>query len=78
MPFTLKTEKDNRLNFLDITIIKNKDEFKYKIYRKSTTTDTIIHTDSHRSTTKKWPPTTIALSTDYLQYLLKLTIFRKN
>jgi hypothetical protein len=44
--FTLEREKDNKLNFLDITITRTANELFYDIYRKHTTTDTIIPYDS--------------------------------
>jgi hypothetical protein len=43
--FTLEQEKENRINFLDITIIKD-EKMTFNIYRKPTTTDTIIPNDS--------------------------------
>lgn len=76
MQFTLKSEKDNMLNFLDITIIKDKDKFKYKTYMKPTVTDTTIHTDSNHPTNQKismYPQTQTTHN-----FLLKPTIFRKN
>lgn len=45
MKFTLEEEKENRVNFLDITITKNDDNLSFGIYRKPTTTDTIIPND---------------------------------
>ena len=47
LKFTLEREKDNKLNFLDITIEKTNTGFSYNIYRKATTTDTIIPMDSN-------------------------------
>ena len=47
LQFTLELEKDNKLNFLDITIEKTNTGFSYNIYRKATTTDTIIPMDSN-------------------------------
>jgi len=44
--FTLEQEQDNRINFLDITIIKNQDKLSLDIHRKPTTTDTVIDNDS--------------------------------
>jgi hypothetical protein len=46
MKFTLEQEQDNRINFLDITVIKNQDRLSFDIYRKPTTTDSIIPNDS--------------------------------
>jgi len=45
LKFTLEQEKENRINFLDITIIKD-EKMSFNIYRKPTTTDTIIPIDS--------------------------------
>ena len=42
--FTLETETDNRLNFLDLTVIRHMDNLKFKIYRKPTTTDAVSYT----------------------------------
>ena len=44
--FTLEQETDNKLNFLDITIIKVADRISFYIYRKPTTTEVIIPNDS--------------------------------
>ena len=44
--FTLEKEKNNKINFLDITIIKNPEGLTFEIYRKPTTTDLIIPNDS--------------------------------
>ena len=46
LKFTLEQEKDGTLNFLDISISKTNNKFSYGIYRKPTTTDTIIPNDS--------------------------------
>jgi hypothetical protein len=46
MMFTMEKERDNTINFLDITIKKESDKFEYSIYRKHTTTDIIIPSDS--------------------------------
>ena len=45
LKFTLELEKDNKLNFLDVTLEKTNTHFSYNIYRKPTTTDTIISMD---------------------------------
>jgi hypothetical protein len=46
LKFSLELEADNRLNYLDLTLIKNATGFSYEIYRKPTATDTIIPRDS--------------------------------
>jgi hypothetical protein len=52
MNFTLEEEKDNKTNFLDITISKENHSFSFNMYRKPTTTDTIILCNSSRFITK--------------------------
>ena len=47
--FTMETEVNNELNFLDLTITKQHNNLKFGIYRKPTTTDVTIHADSHLS-----------------------------
>ena len=44
--FTLKMEGNNRINFLDVTILQHLNVIESKIYRKPTTTGCIIPTDS--------------------------------
>nr|XP_022905894.1 uncharacterized protein LOC111417759 [Onthophagus taurus] len=51
--FTLETEQDNRINFLDITIIKTDNELQFKIFRKKTQTDIVIPQDSNHEYTHK-------------------------
>jgi hypothetical protein len=46
MKFTIEKERDNRINFLDVTIAKEHDKLTFDIYRKPTTTDSIISYDS--------------------------------
>jgi hypothetical protein len=46
LKFTMEKEKENKLDFLDITIQKDQGKLKFDIYRKPTTTDTIIPNDS--------------------------------
>jgi hypothetical protein len=46
LTFSMEQEKDNKLNFLDITITKDANKLTYEIYRKPTTSDTIIPKDS--------------------------------
>ena len=45
--FTLELEKDSKLNFLDISLTKTSNRISYDIYRKPTTTDTVIPNDSY-------------------------------
>lgn len=51
--FTLEEEKNNSLNFLDLTISKQDNHFTFKIYRKPTCTDQTIHADSHHPYSQK-------------------------
>jgi hypothetical protein len=44
--FTVEMEQDNKLNFLDLTISKTAEKFSFNIFRKPTTSDTIIPNDS--------------------------------
>jgi len=46
MTFTIEEEKENRINFLDITISKENDNLSFDIHGKPTTTDTVIPNDS--------------------------------
>ena len=45
LSFTMEMEKENSINFLDLSISKHNGTFDFKIYRKPTTTDTIIPSD---------------------------------
>ena len=51
--FTLETEVNNKLNFLDLTITKIDKKFQYQIYRKPTTTDLTINAESHHPLSQK-------------------------
>ena len=42
MKFTIESEVDDKINVLDITIMKEQDKLAFNIYRKPTTTDSII------------------------------------
>jgi hypothetical protein len=46
LKFTREVEVDKKLNYLDLTIIRNHNSLKFQIYRKPTTTDSIIPRDS--------------------------------
>jgi hypothetical protein len=46
MKFTLEKEENNKINFLDITIAKDCDGLSFEIYRKPTTTDLVLTSDS--------------------------------
>jgi quinol monooxygenase YgiN len=47
MKFTMENEIDNKINFLDIMILKETGCLSFSIYRKPSTTDTIIPSDSY-------------------------------
>jgi hypothetical protein len=53
LQFTIEKEKDNVINFLDITVIKNCNNVQYGLYRKPTTTDIITHNTSCHPTEHK-------------------------
>ena len=44
--FTMEEEKNNKINFLDITISKEENNISFNIYRKPTAADTVIPGDS--------------------------------
>jgi len=46
LKFSLELQVDDRLNYLDLTLVKNGTGFSYDIYRKPTATDAIIPRDS--------------------------------
>ena len=48
--FTLETEVNNTMNFLDLTITKTDNRHTFNIYRKPTTTLTAIHNTSNHPT----------------------------
>ena len=56
LSFTMEMEKENSINFLGISISKHNESFDFTIYRKPTTTDTIIPSDSNHP-----PPNTNSL-----------------
>lgn len=51
--FTREIEENGKLNFLDLTIEKNKEQLQYEIYRKQTQTDGIIPFNSFHHSTQK-------------------------
>jgi len=53
MKFTMEREINNRINFLDITIIKEHNKLTFDIYRKPTATNSIIPYDSCHPTEHK-------------------------
>ena len=51
--FTMETETNNELNFLDLTVTRQLNSLNFKIYRKPTTTNVTIHADSHHPFSQK-------------------------
>ena len=51
--FTMEMEKENSINFLDVSILKNNESLEFKIYRKTTATNTIIPSNSNQPTEHK-------------------------
>ena len=49
----MEMEKENNINLLNISILRNNESFEFKIYRKPTTTDTIIPSDSNHPPEQK-------------------------
>ena len=51
--FTIENEKDNRMSFLDVNIIREKDKFTTSIYRKPTFSGIYTHFDSFLPSSNK-------------------------
>lgn len=51
--FTAEIEQSNQINFLDLSIIKIDNKHQFKIFRKPTTTDQIIHNSSNHPISHK-------------------------
>ena len=47
LQLTLETGKNNKINFLDLSLTKRDNKVNFNIYRKSTTTDHAIHASSY-------------------------------
>lgn len=47
--FTYEKEEDNKLNFLDVTVIRNNGKLEFDIYRKPTNTGRYITSDSYHN-----------------------------
>ena len=45
IPFTIENEKDNRMSFLEVNIIREKDKFTTSVYRQPTSSGIYIHFD---------------------------------
>lgn len=65
--FTLETENNSAINFLDLTLFKENSNLKYKIYRKPTTTDHTIHASSNHPQSHK-----MAAYNSFVNRLLKV------
>ena len=63
--FTLESEQNNSLSFLDTVVMKGADSFKFKIHRKSTNNNLIIHAMSHHH----YPTKLTALRSFFLRAL---------
>jgi hypothetical protein len=46
LKFAIKKEVNNQINYLHLTILKENNRFTYAVYRKPTTTDSILHNQS--------------------------------
>ncbi|XP_044760366.1 uncharacterized protein LOC123317821 [Coccinella septempunctata] len=66
--FTIEKEKNNSINLLDITIIRNNNKLETKLYRKPTNTDRILDYNSAHSERQKR-----AIITNYIDRAIKLT-----
>ncbi len=53
LKFTLEIEKNNAINFLDLTLHKIDKKFEFKIYRKPTTSNQTIHATSYHPMPQK-------------------------
>ena len=51
--FTIENEKDNRMSFLDVNIIREKDKFTTSVYRKPTFSGIYTHFDSFLPSSNK-------------------------
>lgn len=45
--FTVEMQSNNYMNFLDLSILRNDNRFKFDIYKKSTQTDHLINFNSN-------------------------------
>ena len=66
-------KKNNCINFLDLTITKTNNTHTYKIYRKPTTTDMVIHNTSNHPTQHKY-----AAFNHMLQRLTKIPLSKQD
>lgn len=71
LQFTIETESQNTINFLDLTISKEQQTLHFQIYRKPTFTDTVIHAQSRQSMSIK-----LSSFHSMVNHLLKLPLSR--
>ena len=55
LSFTMEMEKKNNINLLHISVLESNESLEFKIYRKPTTTDTIIHQTPTTLRNKNFP-----------------------
>ena len=53
LQLTAEVGTNNEINLLDLTLAKHNNRFCYKIYRKPTATDSVIHAKSYHPYTQK-------------------------
>lgn len=70
-------ENNNSLNILDLIINKSIDQFGFKAYGKSTTTNIIIHGELYYPYSQKWQPLTRLFAECFLFPLNKTTDWNK-
>ena len=69
LEFTVESEENQRLNFLDVTIVRTPDGFTFEIYRKPTTCGALIPADSNHHHSHKH-----AAFRSLIQRLLKIPL----
>lgn len=76
--FTMETEENNCISFLDILLIINKDgSIGYKVFMKKAHTDNYLHADSHHHRAQKWgffKPSSLEL----VEFLMRITPRKKS
>lgn len=73
LSFTVESEVDKTLNFLDLTVVNTSDSFQYAIYRKPTQTDHMIPKTSNHSNSHK-----MAALNCYIHRLLNIPLSEDN
>ena len=72
LSFSMTKEEYNKINFLDLTLIRNKSNIEINIHRKETCTDTVIHYHSNHPTEQK-----MAAFRYYINRLITLPLTQK-